>query len=323
MNPKISVIIPVYNAEQYLQQCLQSVVDQTIFDQIEVVAVNDGSMDRSAQILNDFSTKYSNIRVINQENHGIAMARETGLKNTKGKYIAYLDDDDFVNANMYETMLKAAEENSADYVYCNYCFYPHSVSTKAKWFKKFEGKVDWNLIERNTQPWNKLIRRDLAERINMEDILPIYSDSVYVDLLLHARKIVCLDNELYNYRVGHASVSGSYKGKLNYYLEVAKRAKAQQKFLDDTPYIESLRGYFEYRYIYSLIQVCCVAAVNDNKQAYQETVKKLKKLEFKRNQYTKKVLEADYGKIKSFALINVIPVNYEIARKICKKVFSS
>ena len=322
MNAKISVIIPVYNAEQYLQKCLQSVVDQMIFNQIEVVAVNDGSTDGSVQILNDFSKKYPNIRVINQENRGIAIARQTGLKNTGGGYIAYLDDDDFVNPDMYETMLRAAEENNADYVYCNYSFYPQSVSTKAKWFKKYEGKVDWNLIERNTQPWNKLIRRDLAERIHMEDLLPLYSDSVYVDLLIHAQKIICIDKVLYNYRVGHASVSGSYKGKLDYYLEVAERAKSQQKFLEDTPYRDKLQKYFEYRYIYTLIQVCCVATVNDNKSTYEKATQELKKLRYKKNAYTSLILNYNYGKLKSYILVHVIPMNYYVARKICKKVFS-
>lgn len=84
MKPTISVIIPVYNAEPYLQQCLQSVVDQTIFDQIEIVAVNDGSTDNSGNILKSFSDRYSNIRVITQENKGIALARQTGLKNSGG-----------------------------------------------------------------------------------------------------------------------------------------------------------------------------------------------------------------------------------------------
>lgn len=88
MNPKISVIIPVYNVKQYLQQCLQSLVDQKIFHELEVVAVNDGSTDGSAEILNDFFGKYPNIQVINQENQGIAIARQVSLQNTRG-YIAY------------------------------------------------------------------------------------------------------------------------------------------------------------------------------------------------------------------------------------------
>ena len=322
MNPKISVIIPVYNAELYLQQCIQSVVNQTIFHDLEVIAVNDGSTDGSARILNNFAEKYSNIRIINQENHGIAVARQIGLKNTQGGYVAYLDDDDFINPNMYEVMLKAAEDNGADYVYCNYTFFPRSVSTKAKWFKPYEGIVDWNLIERNTQPWNKLVRHDLVELIHMVDLLPSYSDSVYVDLLLHAQKIICIDKVLYNYRVGHASVSGSYKGKLDYYLEVAERAKSQQKFLEDTPYKDKLQKYFEYRYIYTLIQVCCVATVNDNKGTYEKATQELKKLRYKKNAYTSSILNYNYGKLKSYILVHVIPMNYNVARKICKKVFS-
>lgn len=232
-----------------------------------------------------------------------------------GGYTAYLDDDDFINPNMYEVLLNAAEQNDADYVYCNYSFYPKAVSTKAKWFKPYKGNLDWNLIERNTQPWNKLIRRDLSERIRMVDLLPEYSDSVYVDLLIHAKKIVCIDQELYSYRVGHASVSGSYKGKLDYYQIVSERAKKQIHFLDDIPDREELKKYFEYRYIYTLIQVCCVAAINDNKRAYQESVQKLKRLKYKNNPYTSRVLKA-------YVLIHVIPANYEIARKICTKVFS-
>lgn len=322
MDPKISVIIPVYNAEKYLRKCLDSVMHQTIFDQLEVVAVNDGSTDASGSILADYADKYSNVNVMTQKNQGIAKARQAGLKNTRGGYIVYLDDDDFLNPNMYEVLLKVAEQNDADYVYCNYSFYPKAVTTKAKWFKPYKGKLDWNLIERNTQPWNKLIRRDLAERIHMADLLPEYSDSVYVDLLIHAKKIVCVDQELYNYRVGHASVSGSYKGKLTYYQTVSDRAKKQTHFLDDIPYREDLRKYFEYRYIYTLIQVCCVAAVNDNKKAYQEAVRKLKCLKYKDNPYTSLVLNADYGKAKAFVLLHVIPTNYEVARKICKRIFS-
>lgn len=84
MNPKVSVIIPVYNAQKYLRQCLDSVVHQTIFDQLEVVAVNDGSTDESASILVDYANKYSNMNVVTQKNQGIAIARKTGLKNTRG-----------------------------------------------------------------------------------------------------------------------------------------------------------------------------------------------------------------------------------------------
>jgi glycosyltransferase involved in cell wall biosynthesis len=84
MDPKISVIIPVYNAEKYLRKCLDSVMHQTIFDQLEVVAVNDGSTDASGSILADYADKYSNVNVMTQKNQDIAKARQAGLKNTQG-----------------------------------------------------------------------------------------------------------------------------------------------------------------------------------------------------------------------------------------------
>ena len=177
------------------------------------------------------------------------------------------------------------------------------------------------MIERNTQPWNKLVSKGLCEKIGMVDLIPIFSDSVYVDLLLHARKIVCLDEELYHYRVGHASESGTYRGKLNYYLEVSERAKMQEQFIADLPNKSELSEYFTYRYIYSLIQVCCVASVNKAKDAYRSSQQELKRLNYKSNQYTEKVLFKDYGRAKSWVLINLIPMNYHISFLICSKVF--
>ena len=322
MEKIISVIIPVYNAEQYLEECLLSVIGQTIFDKIEVVAIDDGSTDSSFRILNDFADKFENIKVIKQKNQGIAKTRQVGYYNSTGKYIAMLDNDDFVEADMYERLLNTAERNNADYVYCDYSFYPKAVSQKAKWFKKYTGELTWNVIERNTQPWNKLIRRDLAESIDMGRLLLIYSDSIYVDLLIHAKKIVCMDDELYHYRVGHASVSGSYVGKLDYYEEISKRAEKQQFFLDQESLKEKFDVYFEYRYIYTLIQLCCVAALNNSKNVYKRAVNNLKKMDYMKNPYTKLVMKEDYGKLKAFILVKIIPHNFWVAKQICKIAFA-
>ncbi len=321
MGYRISVIIPVYNAEKYLKQCLNSVVSQTIFKSIEVVAVNDGSTDNSAKILQRYASQYDNIKIITQNNQGIANARKSGLVNSSGDYIAMLDNDDFVESNMYERLLTAAEENDADYVYCNYRFYPKKVSLKEKWFKQYKGTVDWRLIERNTQPWNKLIRRDLIDETKTVDIISVYSDSVYVNLLMHAKKIVCIDEELYNYRVGHSSVSGSYIGKLEYYKEVCERAKKQGQFIRGTQYEKTLKEYFEYRYIFTLLQVCIVAAVNDNKSEYKEARRKLLNLKYKRNLYTRTILKENNGFLKMVVMVYIIPNEYHIARLICRYIF--
>ena len=89
-NPKVSVIIPVYNTEKYLEECLNSVENQTLED-IEIICVNDGSTDKSLEILNNHANKDSRIKVISQENGGLSHARNTGMKIAKGEYITFLD----------------------------------------------------------------------------------------------------------------------------------------------------------------------------------------------------------------------------------------
>lgn len=109
--PKVSVIVPVYNVEKYLEECLDSVLNQTFRD-YEVICVNDGSTDSSAEILNDYATKYPRIRIINQENQGLSMARNNGVDAAKGEYIYFLDSDDFIHPQLLElTYAKAKQHN--------------------------------------------------------------------------------------------------------------------------------------------------------------------------------------------------------------------
>lgn len=98
---KVSVIIPVYNAEKYIAQCLQSVIDQTL-QEIEIIIVNDGSIDNSLQIVKDFQNKDKRIKIIDQENRGAGNARNTGMSEAKGKYLSLLDVDDFLNCQCWK-----------------------------------------------------------------------------------------------------------------------------------------------------------------------------------------------------------------------------
>lgn len=114
-NTLVSVIIPIYNAENYLKQCLDSIVGQTLKD-IEVICVDDGSTDGSAEILREYQEKDARITVIRQENAGAGAARNKGLDKAKGKYLSFLDADDFFEPDMLEEAYKSAEEDKADYV---------------------------------------------------------------------------------------------------------------------------------------------------------------------------------------------------------------
>lgn len=116
--PKVSIIVPVYNAEEFLADCLNSIICQTLSD-IEVICVNDGSSDNSSDILEDFRKRDARVRIINKENGGLSSARNVGMKNATGIYIGFVDSDDWVDENYFELLYKLAIENSADVCMAN------------------------------------------------------------------------------------------------------------------------------------------------------------------------------------------------------------
>lgn len=120
MNPIVSIIVPVYRVEPYLRRCLDSICDQTLHD-IEIIAINDASPDRCDVILEEYARRDERVRVItHSQNRGVAATRNSGLENAKGKYIGFVDADDYVDANMYETLVHYAAEANADMVYCGF-----------------------------------------------------------------------------------------------------------------------------------------------------------------------------------------------------------
>ena len=116
-NRKISIIVPVYNAEKWLEDCIKSVLNQT-YKNVELVLVNDGSDDSSDKICKKYSLKYSNIKYILQENAGASVARNKGLKNATGSYIQFLDSDDYLNNDCCEKMIDKMKSENCDLVLC-------------------------------------------------------------------------------------------------------------------------------------------------------------------------------------------------------------
>ena len=115
MNIKVSLIIPVYNVERYLKECLESAFNQTL-KEIEVIAVNDGSTDNSLLILNEYKAKHKNMIIINQENKGLSEARNSGLRVAKGEYIYFLDSDDYIDKNLAYICYNECKKNNLDIV---------------------------------------------------------------------------------------------------------------------------------------------------------------------------------------------------------------
>ena len=109
--PLVSVLIPVYNVEDYLERCLDSVLNQTL-TQIEVICVNDGSTDRSPEILKEYQENDSRIVIVNKQNGGLPSARNAGIEKARGEYVGFVDSDDYVQPNMFENFIRQQKQKS-------------------------------------------------------------------------------------------------------------------------------------------------------------------------------------------------------------------
>ena len=210
MSPKISVLVPVYNAEQYLSNCLNSILQQT-FQDFEVVCLNDGSLDKSFGILEEFAQKDKRVRVLSQKNSGVANTRNRLLDEAKAAYIAFVDADDWVEPTYLEKLYQKAQESGAD---VTKCFFKEidAVSQKISQAKKYSfsssalEKIADKVKHGYEDPvvWGKLWRTDFL-RQNALRFLPGYvaEDLAWVSLgFVQANKIVLLEEDLYVYRKG-------------------------------------------------------------------------------------------------------------------------
>ena len=231
--PTVSVVIPVYNAEDYLGQCLDSVLLQSLQD-IEVICVDDGSTDGSLSILQMYAMFDERIKVIQQENSGAAVARNHGLHEATGKYIIFLDADDFFEEQMLEKMVAKAEEDGSDLVICGYSVFDdsiketvHSVEVKEKYLKQSPFKPK-NFAKELFSialdvPWNKLIRRDLVEEKNIlfdEGIRCVDDNFFHCCVMAGAKQISSLKDCFVYYRVNLPGQQTSSRGK--YCLDLLK-----------------------------------------------------------------------------------------------------
>ena len=120
MIPKISIVVPIYGVEKYLENCIETLLAQTL-KEIEIILVDDGSPDRSGEIADTYAEKYDHIKVIHQKNAGLGPARNTGINAAIGEYIGFVDSDDWVKPGMFEKLYTAAKENNADIVASGHC----------------------------------------------------------------------------------------------------------------------------------------------------------------------------------------------------------
>ena len=240
MKPLISIIIPVYNVEKYLADCLDSLVNQTMSD-IEIICVNDGSKDNSLAILEDYAKREKRIVLLNQPNSGVSVARNNALKQVRGEYYMFVDSDDWIDANACEVAYNCAIKENADCLMFSYVkeFGSHSIvnhlfekkyivwnadEVKKNFHRRLFGPIGKELAKPQDMdiivtPCMQLFRTDKYSRIPFIDIHEVgtFEDGLYqMEVYNDCDRFVYIDRPFYHYlKTNDGSITTRYKADLS------------------------------------------------------------------------------------------------------------
>jgi len=205
---KISIIVPIYNVEEYLEKCIKSILNQS-FKEFELILVDDGSPDKCGEICDNYLNLDNRVKVIHKENGGLSSARNAGLKIANGEYVAFVDSDDWIEDIMYEKLYNIIQKNNADIAQCKYlkAFDENIQSTLdnnvnieiIRNFDALNNLYNERYIE-TVVTWNKLYKRSLFNGIEFPNGKINEDEFTTHKLLYKANKIILYDKEMYYYR---------------------------------------------------------------------------------------------------------------------------
>ncbi len=275
--PKVSVIVPIYNVEKYLEKCINSLLSQTLED-IQIILVNDGSKDNSGTIAKKYAERNKDkVIYVEKENGGLSDARNYGLKYATGDFVAFLDSDDYIAKNAYEEMYNKAIEENADYVECDFIWeYPNKAKIDKQY--KYQNKKEMLSFVR-VVAWNKLIKRSLIIEHNLEFPKGLrYEDVEFTyKLIPYINKFAYVDKPFIHYVQREGSIANVQNERtaeiftvLDEVIEFYKKNNIYEEYKEELEY-----NYARYLLCSSLKRMCKIKDKKTRKELLQKTWKKL------------------------------------------------
>lgn len=242
-NPLISVVLPVYNVEKYLRDCLNSVINQT-YSNLEIICINDASTDNSGKILSEYAQKDNRIKIINNKsNLKAGLTRNIGIENARGEYIHFLDADDWIDINAYQKLVEIISQNQiVDFINFSYVRYINKINKRKITIHqcKFNELIDISsskvgISDVHIAPWAKIVRTNVLRENNIRfNNFECHEDFEYTIKLLLASKTTYFANEfLIFYRKRPNSLVSQYPNHVSYVLETVKEIYKLTKAEDD------------------------------------------------------------------------------------------
>lgn len=269
----LSVIVPIYNVEKYVVKCIKSIIDQT-YTNLQVILVDDGSTDKSGIICDKLSRMDNRIQVVHKKNGGLSSARNCGIDFARGKYICFIDSDDWIDINMFKNLINCMEANNADIVVCNYLEtdnenynYKNSEKYKVCEFTNIEAMnclYEKDYSRQMVVVWNKIYKRDLFNEVRFPNGKIHEDEFVNYRLYYYSNKVVYMSSVYYYYRINMNSITHcKYNVNRLHALEAMdERLQFAQKINNIKFYNNTLKAYC-YICINSLIN--CKKYLKENK----------------------------------------------------------
>lgn len=252
-NIKVSIIIPIYNVEKYLRECLESVVNQTL-KEIEIICVNDGSPDNSLSIIEEYAKKDNRIVVVNKENGGYASAINKGLEIARGEFIQIVESDDYCALNMCEETYNKIKNTDADYAVSDFYYLKKGKTRVSTYLNEEEKKLEFfnlktipRLLMRAAYPWKNLYRKEFLQKHNIrmyQDGYGTYEDQPWnATILSKAEKIIYINKPFYYYRIDADGSSTNFGGRkmINY---IKRRSQVKEILEQAGMYNDEVKEYF-------------------------------------------------------------------------------
>ena len=319
MDDLISVIVPVYNVEKYLSQCIESIINQT-YKNLQIILVNDGSTDESLKICNEYKEIDKRIVVIDSVNKGVSNARNLGIEASYGKYITFIDSDDFFDLEFCENMLKNIKNTDADCVICGYKrIYPNKSEIIVN--SPFQTINEMEFLEKILEVQSglgfchmKLWRSEIIKNKNIrfKQELLVGEDALFcMQCSEYIKKICLLDKPLYNYRFNDQSLVRKFDKKYaNKYLKSMKETEKYllDKYKNNLKISEKINNYITYHVLLIIVNYCFNP---ENKLSFLKQIDLLKQI-CNIEEFKKAIEKCNY---KGFSLSRKITV-FTIKKKV-------
>ncbi len=317
---KFSVILPIYNVELYLAKCIDSILNQSYTD-FELILVNDGSQDQSLSICDEYAKKDERIKVINQTNAGLSMARNNGLAIATGDYVVFIDSDDFVTSNDFLQKLVQKTVNNVDLIFFKYSRFLDGPNILCKCSYSYKNAILGNSMSDKLQrlvdddafygmAWIKAVRRLMLVQNNIQFEKGLLGEDTEWNyhLLMHAKSIEFIDESFIAYRQRKGSISHSLKLKnlTDFIYVITKWVEPIKEIRDEALKLALLGSMAKY---YSNLLVVFVRVEEIEKNKYKQSLKDLSWLlkfsRSKRPQMISKVYSL-FGFDMTISLLNIL-----------------